>query len=760
MILKCVPLELSCPNDYPFENKNTKECIENVVFDDLISENYAYSENALNKIIESFNEKISTGNLDTSEDIILNNDKFVFQLTTPEKQKYYLNNDLYNNISNLDLKGCEDILKSEYGINGSLAIMKIDLKRNDTPSTQVEYQVINPKNGEILELSKCKNIKIDIFAPVNFTQDYFEKINQVKKQGYDIFNPQDYFYNDICSPYNSENGTDVLLKDRKIDFYNPNLSLCEDNCEYKLFNVNSSKVKCECKIKTDIEVDSTKVSFSPKTLLENFYSFDKYTNYKVLKCFNLVFDLNRLKTNIGSYILIFLILLFIGVLIFKIITQTVKYMELFDRIIKLNMDIDKKIQKNEKKKNKEKYDDEDKKESKKKRKKDKKDKKDDGDIKKGFKDKRKSVVPPKNMNRLETNEQIINKTISEEKYSSQISNPPKKKLKNKISRGKSTKAINFINIESNMTTSKEMNINSLKNRNKYNSSKNIKNNNKTLKIERNKSSKLLFTNNNLKNEGNKIEEEEKETENKRINHISEVIPKEKRSKYFIDNEINGLDYEQAVNIDFRSFIESYWSLLKQTHLFIFTFVTNDDYNLFLSKVSLFIISFALNITSNAFFFSDDSMHKLYEDYGEFDFLYNLPQTIFSILISSLFTTIFELLALSEESISEFKEEDNLNYMNKEKKKIIRFLKKKSIAFFIIGTIILIFFWYYLSCFCAVYQNTQVHLIKDTFISFATGMIYPFFLTIIPTIIRIPALRKKNICLYKFSRILTTVIGLI
>ena len=91
----------------------------------------------------------------------------------------------------------------------------------------------------------CNNIKIDIYAPVNFSQDYLDLINQLKEQGYDIFNSEDPFYNDICSSYNSQNETDVIIKDRKIDFYNPNLSLCEENCEYKSFDVNTSRVNCQ-----------------------------------------------------------------------------------------------------------------------------------------------------------------------------------------------------------------------------------------------------------------------------------------------------------------------------------------------------------------------------------------------------------------------------------------------------------------------------------------------------------------------------------
>jgi hypothetical protein len=258
----------------------------------------------------------------------------------------------------------------------------------------------------------------------------------------------------------------------------------------------------------------------------------------------------------------------------------------------------------------------------------------------------------------------------------------------------------------------------------------------------------------------KGEEEKEEKNNERINQISKNIPELQRSIYFIDNEINGLDYEQAILIDFRSLCKSYWSLLKQTHIIIFTFITKDDYNLFFSKISLFLMSLALNIASNALFFTDGSMHKLYEDYGEFDFLYNLPQTIYSIIISSLFTTLFEFLSLSEDIISGFKEDMNMKHISLKKQKIIRCLIIKNIIFFILGLIILLFFWYYVSCFCAVYSNTQIPLMKDTFISYFTGMIYPFILILIPTIIRIPALESKNICLYKFSRILTTVINLI
>ena len=68
---------------------------------------------------------------------------------------------------------------------------------------------------------------------------------------------------------------------------------------------------------------------------------------------------------------------------------------------------------------------------------------------------------------------------------------------------------------------------------------------------------------------------------------------------------------------------------------------------------------------------------------------------------------------------------------------------KYVLFFIISSILLVAFWFYLACFCAVYKNTQIHLIKDTVISFGTSMIYPFGIYLFPGIFRLPALHYKK-----------------
>ena len=46
-------------------------------------------------------------------------------------------------------------------------------------------------------------------------------------------------------------------------------------------------------------------------------------------------------------------------------------------------------------------------------------------------------------------------------------------------------------------------------------------------------------------------------------------------------------------------------------------------------------------------------------------------------------------------------------------------------------------------FCAIYVNTQIHLIKDSLISFGLSLLYPFGIYLLPGFFRIPSLSGKN-----------------
>ena len=72
------------------------------------------------------------------------------------------------------------------------------------------------------------------------------------------------------------------------------------------------------------------------------------------------------------------------------------------------------------------------------------------------------------------------------------------------------------------------------------------------------------------------------------------------------------------------------------------------------KICLLFFNFALNFTINALFFTDETMHKIIEDEGIFNFFYNLPITIYSTIISFIINFIIKKLSLSQKSILEIR----------------------------------------------------------------------------------------------------------
>ena len=153
------------------------------------------------------------------------------------------------------------------------------------------------------------------------------------------------------------------------------------------------------------------------------------------------------------------------------------------------------------------------------------------------------------------------------------------------------------------------------------------------------------------------------------------------------------------------------------------------------------------------------MHKIYQDKGKYNFLYQIPQILYSTLISRFIDTLIKNLALYQDNIIELKQEKRKNIFKEKYVRTLNIIKIKIILFFVLAFIILLCFWYYIICFCGIYVNTQIHLIKDTIISLITSLIYPFALNLIPGIFRISALRiekPSRKCLYKFSSFLQTI----
>ena len=266
---------------------------------------------------------------------------------------------------------------------------------------------------------------------------------------------------------------------------------------------------------------------------------------------------------------------------------------------------------------------------------------------------------------------------------------------------------------------------------------------------------------NIESNETEIKKKNNKKEKKIIKTIINDRPKisidKKIKKLDLNNyELNKLCYMDALKFDKRTCCEYYISLLRIKHPLLFGFCPFNDYNTLIIKSCIFFLSFAVYYAMNFVFFSENTIHKIYEDEGNYDFLYFIPQISISFAASHIVTIIIKLLFLSERIISNIKSKptynDAYNIYEKEKRNLII----KYIFFFILGIIFLGIFWLFLSSFGAVYQNTQIVVFENTLISFAISLVYPIFFNFIPCIFRICSLSSKNKnlgAIYSFSKFL-------
>ena len=225
---------------------------------------------------------------------------------------------------------------------------------------------------------------------------------------------------------------------------------------------------------------------------------------------------------------------------------------------------------------------------------------------------------------------------------------------------------------------------------------------------------------------------------------------------YIDEEINELPFDLAIQFDKRFFCQYYISLIKTKHSLISALFNNNDYNSKIIKIDSFFIGFTIDYIVNALFYNDDTMHKIYETKGEFDFETQIPIMVYSMIISYILNSPLDFLSSSNDAIIDFKQNRSKTNDMKRRKYLEYKLKVKFFFYFVFSFLLLFLFWYYISMFCAIYKNTQMHLLKDTLMSFLLSLLFPFYIYLIPGLFRLPALsnrKNKRECLYNFSKFL-------
>ena len=252
---------------------------------------------------------------------------------------------------------------------------------------------------------------------------------------------------------------------------------------------------------------------------------------------------------------------------------------------------------------------------------------------------------------------------------------------------------------------------------------------------------------------------------KNLNEESPIviqIPMNLREKGYTREEYFYFGYLLARIEDKRDIFQIYIDLLEQCQ-FIFKFLYA-PFNIYEDKkLQLLYYSLKLNFyfLFNSLLITDSVINNIYDNKNHFinDFYRSMYSTLFTYILG-LF--LYYLTNIKHAMIRRRYQLMNLKIsdirINNEVVKIsmnfcLILLKNKLIFFYIITIIIIIYSFYVCFSFCIAYYFSQVILIKCVLLSITISQITPLIACWVPAILRKNAIQKKKMKLYDFTKII-------
>ena len=224
--------------------------------------------------------------------------------------------------------------------------------------------------------------------------------------------------------------------------------------------------------------------------------------------------------------------------------------------------------------------------------------------------------------------------------------------------------------------------------------------------------------------------------------------------YEID-ELNELPFDKALKKDKRNFCVYYCNILAVSHIILNLFFRQSDYNLFVVKLGLLFMTFPINLTFNSFFFTNEKIKinyvKSVEDISTF--WSNISNTVYSSILSSTFLIILKFISLTHNSIRALRKMKNVELAKKKSVCLLRCIKLRIFIYYILSFAFLIIFGFYVLCFCAIFENTQLILVRSTFTSWLISLLYPFIICFITSLFRSLSFTCESKCLYIVKQLL-------
>ena len=624
--------------------------------------------------------------------------------------------ELLPDLVSVNFKDCDYIEKDN--------IIVLFLVPRENKYSKIYYQLFEiislPNTINPIDKFSCNKVKIEIPASqANFDIDKYQQFDQ--KQ-IDLTNPYEDFFHNMCFQ-NYEDGKDIVIEQRRKEYYQDKYKICIDNCNWNTPDYNYKRAVCVCDTNYQYLEDLNKDYIDQnkyRVTTDEFYNTDTYI-FEHFKCFKYNFERGNIFENMGSYIMIVFFL-------FEIISVIIYCVFGIDSVKMYIIDF---VRRN----------------------------------------------PPKKI-------KITDAGSEEELYNNE--NDIENEIENNnieiksISVNKNT-SYNLMDDNSSTRRNKKKIINILVEKEKQN--KSMKNNKKIKKWEQpdlliGRSNNLGFSNINnkevkiyerytkkenieeIQEENDKITDKENNKNKRSVLFSSKIILKQstdkkndfkKHSHVFNDFELNSMELYDAIIKDKRSFCEFYKLQMKAKQEFYRAFCFNEPLYPISIKIIIYIFNLSLSLVFNALLYTEDQIYEGIKSMGK---------NIGNIFLRSFYT--FLIIKVIDYLVNLLIK--NANYLRslvlrRRREKEIRVDAYKSLkhvqanfALFIIFVIICdILFWIFITSYCYCYNGEQWELFGSLLVTQFYIEIYCVFFGLYLAVCRFIGLKYKATTFYKMSQ---------
>ena len=775
----------NCPNDYKYlivsKNKCTNNCtnddtfkyhFKNICYESCPSNTNPSNDNIFiceekveeeqcimtqNELPESINE-ILVSDISSRTQIYAQNSVNINNYVSTYINKY-ISIYIYKNITCLQMKvssapqidfgDCYNKVKNHYNFSDDLIISVININKDNSKPTTT-YAFSNPITGELISSSEiCSKEKIvvqeDVKTLIASIDDKKEEfIMFCAKQGIDVFNVSDEFYNDLCYHFESPNGRDIPMKDRYAMFY-PNISLCDSGCENKGVDLETLKAKCEC-IFNDIMNQEILQDNLYGQQIEEIMDLLASLNVEVVKCIKDIFCLEYFIKCDGAFIFMGFFISQSACIIVFFIRKLVDLRKFF---YTLNQSYFNYLTKNNL-----------------------------------ISRKKRNIglisMPPRKKQKIG--------------FANAFPNGPNAILSSQGNNSK-TNLKNFKKLFENKNKRNSVSLFQHKLKEGKTPNKNKKSSGKKLEtvtnLRRNANNKIsannddLITNNNIAtNEKliakNKLTKNSKLTASKNLISSKTLLSGRTSINKFVDNNDGEIyieskdlidikeylsmsfdenDFDDVMDKEERTYCAYFSEKFKENQIFINAFFMTEPLRPKSIKILVLIVTIELYFVVNALFYTEEYLSSLLEIEGKDSFFDFVPRRfnhfVYIVAVIGVITYLMGYFFVEEKKIKKMfiRNKEGETKLKIELSNILKDIKKRFTILVIICILFCIIGFIYISCFNNVYPNSKSEWIKSSLFIIILTQLMNFLLTFAESSIRYMAIKCNSEKLFKLSLIL-------